>query len=603
MRRYSSVLSLILCTAMVLSGCKEKPVASKYDNINTAIGCLNEGLVYDEAGQMRLAELFYKKAYEMFLDEPSQNWDLYAEAGYRYACMRYQRGDMEGTLAVVSEVLDKVEGQKLFPAASKSGLLSLMAQCQMHLAMPEAAKQTFAKVYQNQLTVLGGENRGDFNMAMICANIFLSFFENGEYDEAGKWLGRYEEELLTCEQIGVGDSILIEEQKGSLALYKAQYLQATGHAREAADTYAAIPRSYISSGGNIQEAICYLMAAGRYDEAASWYEQLDSSDALSEGERMTFDQITSLLSPRYLVYRKCGRNDEALAIADSINAAINSALVGQKKSDAAELAVIYQTHERDLRIKSLQYTVSLHRLLFVAAGIILLLIAYLFLRAHKYNKVLLEKNRILLNDIEQHEKEEIAKLNTLQAQPEDTLTAEQKLYRRLCTMMIEQRPYIVKWTEGSDIANPVFPSVTVTSTEAGTVEAKNSGFGTVQFIGTYSPASLTPNDKSNLFIGESSTLYYPNAANNADGQYYVKSCRAYFHVDLDGSAGVRTFVLGFSDDATGISSLSPESEETKAFPWENQNGDFWYSLDGMKLDGKPTAKGIYIKRGKKNVVK
>ncbi len=177
------------------------------------------------------------------------------------------------------------------------------------------------------------------------------------------------------------------------------------------------------------------------------------------------------------------------------------------------------------------------------------------------------------------------------------------LYFKTATSIEASRPYIVKWTEGSDIANPVFPSVTVTSIEAGTVEAKNSGFGTVQFIGTYSPASLTPNDKSNLFIGESGTLYYPNAANNADGQYYVKSCRAYFHVDLEGSAGVRTFVLGFSDDATGISSLSPESEETKAFPWENKNGDFWYSLDGMKLDGKPTAKGIYIKRGKKNVVK
>lgn len=441
MRRYSYVLSLILCISIVLSGCKEKLVASKYDDIHTATGYFNEGLDYDKVGQMRLAELFYKRAYDLLIDEPSQEWDLYGESGYRYACMLYQRGDMEGALAVVSEVLDKAEGQNLFPTTFKTGLLSLMAQCQMHLAMPEAAKQTFAKVYQNQLTVLGGENKGDMNMAMVCANIFSSFFENADYDEAAKWLGRYEEELLACERLGVGDSSLIEEQKGSLALYKAQYLQATGHAEEAAAIYAAIPQSQITSGENIQDAIGYLMAAGRYDEAAYWYEQFDSSNAVSEGEPMTFDHITGLLSPRYLVYRKCGRNKEAQAFADSINAAIDSALVRQRKNDAAELAVIYQTHERDLQIKSLQYTVSSHRLLLACVGIFLLLIAYLFLRIHKYNKVLLKKNRLLLNEIEQHEVEEKAKLSTLQAQPEETLTAEQKLYRRLCSLMVEKQPY------------------------------------------------------------------------------------------------------------------------------------------------------------------
>lgn len=442
MRRYSYVLSLILCIAMVLSGCKEKPVAAKYDNINTAIGYFNKGLDYDKAGQMRLAELFYKRAYEMILDEPSQDWNLYGESGYRYACMLYQRSDMEGALAVVSEVLDKAESQKLFPATFKTGLLSLMAQCQMHLAMPEAAKQTFTKVYQNQLTVLGGENKGDMNMAMVCSNIFSSFFENADYDEAAKWLGRYEEELLlACERLGVGESNLIEEQKGSLALYKAQYLQATGRAGEAAAVYAAIPRSQITSGENIQDAIGYLMAAGRYDEAAYWYEQSDSTSQAADSTRMTFDNITIRLIPRYLAYRKAGRNNEALVMADSIGTAIDSALVWQKKSDAAELAVIYQAHEQDLQIKSLQYKVSFHRLLLACIGIILLLIAYLFLRIHKYNKVLIKKNHLLLNEIDRHKEEEKVRLNTLQAQPEETLTVEQKLYRRLCSLMVKKQPY------------------------------------------------------------------------------------------------------------------------------------------------------------------
>jgi len=31
--------------------------------------------------------------------------------------------------------------------------------------------------------------------------------------------------------------------------------------------------------------------------------------------------------------------------------------------------------------------------------------------------------------------------------------------------------------------------------------------------------------------------------------------------------------------------------------------DAWYTIDGVKLDGKPTKKGLYIKNGKKVAVK
>ena len=31
--------------------------------------------------------------------------------------------------------------------------------------------------------------------------------------------------------------------------------------------------------------------------------------------------------------------------------------------------------------------------------------------------------------------------------------------------------------------------------------------------------------------------------------------------------------------------------------------DVWYTINGVKLDGKPTAKGLYIVNGKKIVIK
>ena len=65
------------------------------------------------------------------------------------------------------------------------------------------------------------------------------------------------------------------------------------------------------------------------------------------------------------------------------------------------------------------------------------------------------------------------------------------------------------------------------------------------------------------------------------------------------TAGVRAFVLNFGEEVetTGIVSI----ENGK---WIIDNGaGAWYSLDGRKLDGKPTKKGVYINNGKKVVIK
>ncbi|MCR4995376.1 MAG: helix-turn-helix domain-containing protein [Bacteroidales bacterium] len=436
---------LLLCAVLVILGCTGKQVGDSEEKMTevqwTARHYRDLGLEYDNQHQMRLAELYYRKSYEILNDEPSQDWLVYGEAGYRYACMLYQCGDTEGALAVINEILDKAEGQNHFPATIRSGLLSLMAQCQLHLAMPEAAKQTFAKAYQNELTVLGGEEKGDFNLAIMCSNIFLSFFEIGEYDEAERWLDRYECEILACEKLGIGDSALIEEQKGSIALYKARYLQATGRMGEAAAVYAAIPRSRIFVGANTLDAIGYLMAAGRYDEAANWYDQLDSTFLATIGTETTFDNIATCLSPRYSAYRKAGRTDEALVMADNINAAIDSALVHQKKSDAAELAVIYQTHERELALEESEAKSTVYRILaFSLLAIIIVIFVTLWRFAIAHRRELI-KNRGLFDLIQREQRREVRDIQRLARQPEQERTPGEQIFLRLVNLMTKEQPY------------------------------------------------------------------------------------------------------------------------------------------------------------------
>lgn len=59
---------------------------------------------------------------------------------------------------------------------------------------------------------------------------------------------------------------------------------------------------------------------------------------------------------------------------------------------------------------------------------------------------------------------------------------------------------------------------------------------------------------------------------------------------------VRAFVLNLEDDeATGILEVSADSNQKK--------DDAWYSLDGVRLSGKPTQRGLYIHNGRKKIVK
>ena len=390
------------------------------------------GLVYDQGWQMKIAEHFYKKSYEGHASGPSRDWHTYSDAGYRWAYLRFRRGDTEGALSVVTELLHQAKGNETFPKGQESALLMLMAEIQLQLHQYDEALLTGQKVYE-AIEQNGANGKGGaWDMAWACMGISDIHHKTGDIEGAMAWLDRCAQALTRAKQ---GDSLIMEEWKGHVALKRALYQIESGHAAEAAATYAAIPRSRLMEPIGYREAADYLMAAGRYDEAADWYERIDSTYLATDGAKMTFDNIAGRLSPRYMAYRKAGRDADALLLADSVSAAIDSALVWQKQNDAAELAVIYETHERDLQLKDLRFTISLHRLIIIAAAIIILLIGYLFWRARKYNKELLDKNRRLLADIEQREQEEQKAIVQLKAEPKEKLTANQQLFCRICDLM------------------------------------------------------------------------------------------------------------------------------------------------------------------------
>ena len=425
---------ILLCAVLTMVAACTHRSETKDDEISSAMADYQRALAYDQGWQMKIAEHYYRKAYQGFAQTPAKDWYHYSDAGYRWAYLRFRRGDAEGAMNVITELLSLAKENKDFPKRVESALLMLMSDVQLQLHQYDEAKLTGQKAYEAiEQDVDNGKRRG-WNMAWACMSISDIHHKTGNTEGAMAWLDRCAQGLSLAEREH-DDSLIIEEWKGHIALRRALLLHESGHAAEASATYSAIPRSRLMEPNAYTEAADYLMAAGRYDEAAYWYERIDSTYLATDGAKMTFDIIATRLSPRYMAYRKAGRNADALVLADSVSAAIDSALVWQKQNDAAELAVIYQTQEKELALNDAKSETRIHRILLVAAIFVILLIGYLFWRTRKYNKELLEKNRRLLADIEQREQEQKQVIVQLKAEPQENLTANQQLFCRICDLM------------------------------------------------------------------------------------------------------------------------------------------------------------------------
>lgn len=143
----------------------------------------------------------------------------------------------------------------------------------------------------------------------------------------------------------------------------------------------------------------------------------------------------------------------------------------------------------------------------------------------------------------------------------------------------------MKWeTSADDIQDPTFSNIYIASTKAGTTETSS-----VQFVGTFSAISYTQDTPDVLLFGAGNTLNTPKSGDN------LGAFRAYFKLNGLTAADIASTQLNFDGEATSINEVLRINAEESA--------DTWYDLQGRKLRGKPTQKGIYIYHGIKRVIK
>ncbi len=156
-------------------------------------------------------------------------------------------------------------------------------------------------------------------------------------------------------------------------------------------------------------------------------------------------------------------------------------------------------------------------------------------------------------------------------------------------------PYIIKWEEGDNITDPVFTGKAISNTEPTTVTSQD---GMVSFIGTYGTVSLAANDKSNIYFGSANKLFWP------DQNVTVGAFRAYFKIGETAAVnakGITNMVIDLGENDEEATGINEAAADSSLFTPHSSLSE-WHTVDGIRLSGKPSKKGMYIHNGKKVVV-
>lgn len=174
------------------------------------------------------------------------------------------------------------------------------------------------------------------------------------------------------------------------------------------------------------------------------------------------------------------------------------------------------------------------------------------------------------------------KLNGLEVRVMEFMDVESNIMCFGTTTQIKAgQAYLIKPLNES-ITNPTLPNVTISNKEPMT-----SGDGNYSFVGVYSPKSFDEQaSKVSLFINGSAKLSRPKVDST------MKGMRAYFACASEQAASAQ---LQLGGELTGVASIVSDVDE---------DGNI-YNLNGVCIgkDIKGLSKGLYIKNGKKFVVK
>ena len=339
--------------------------------------CYWRGYAYSRQRKMRRAEVEWKNAVaQQIIDE--EDLDYYAQSANRLAGLLYLKTDCGEVIRVALPAINYLKEKGYTTTDDYSNLLAFVGSCQLKLGHDKEATTSYSQAWQHyQQATRTNPNLSNYTSAIVgIVTIVDAYLQTAHYDEAYEWAERLDNMLQQCKDHPQASEDYIDKQLARLYLYRACALEGLGHKEEARQVYnMALTTRYIRSNEGKIEATGYLMAAHRWNEAADMFQILQTQAAKYDFV-MTQEYIQTYLVPKYFANVKAYRKDSAIAVGTDICMALDSALVWQKQNDAAELAAIYETQQKETELAEQRARLSDQRLLTMGITLFLVILGF-----------------------------------------------------------------------------------------------------------------------------------------------------------------------------------------------------------------------------------
>ena len=422
MKLTRTIILLVALTAVLFMSCKEHHVTHhhvavdsliniayqtrNYDSIlsladlhqqegtlSSIEACYWRGYAYSRLRKIRMAEIEWKKAVAHTI-ETDEDLVFYAQSANRLAGLLYLKAEYGQVIKVALPAIQLLKEKDYTTNNDYFNLLTFMGCCELKLDHASGAAHNFSQVLKGYQQITQANHHIDSYTSSIVGLVTIvdAYIQTGHYSEALEWIDHLDSMLQECRQLPGVRELYVDKQWARICLYRASALEGLGKKAEAAKAYqAALKTQYAKTGDGKVEASSYLMTAHRWNEAADNLQVLAAQLATYDF-RMTQETIHTYLLPKYFANVKANRLDSAIAVGTWICQALDSAIVWQKHDDAAELATIYETQQKENELMEQRSNLSDMRLLTVYITLVLVILGFgLFIFFRHRAAVRLEK--------------------------------------------------------------------------------------------------------------------------------------------------------------------------------------------------------------------
>ena len=422
MKLTRTIILLVALTAVLFMSCKEHHVTHhhvavdsliniayqtrNYDSIlsladlhqqegtlSSIEACYWRGYAYSRLRKIRMAEIEWKKAVAHTI-ETDEDLVFYAQSANRLAGLLYLKAEYGQVIKVALPAIQLLKEKDYTTNNDYFNLLTFMGCCELKLDHASGAAHNFSQVLKGYQLITQANHHIDSYTSSIVGLVTIvdAYIQTGHYSEALEWIDHLDSMLQECRQLPGVRELYVDKQWARICLYRASALEGLGKKAEAAKAYqAALKTQYAKTGDGKVEASSYLMTAHRWNEAADNLQVLAAQLATYDF-RMTQETIHTYLLPKYFANVKANRLDSAIAVGTWICQALDSAIVWQKHDDAAELATIYETQQKENELMEQRSNLSDMRLLTVYITLVLVILGFgLFIFFRHRAAVRLEK--------------------------------------------------------------------------------------------------------------------------------------------------------------------------------------------------------------------